>query len=268
MRNSIVSYKNVFVLFIVAAITFSCSTDEDKMDDNLNNTVLTADELQLVLETDQLSGVVDTLLSELYMNNGATGKSAETGECYTTEYSDTGYTVTFDDCTLNETDTVSGTLSVAYGSNGENTSFAATYSDFFVNGAELNGTRSFLLVGEANGNSLSFSVTSDMDMVWADGTIVAESGNRAFGFSIGDSLEDIAVTLNGNWNLAVGADVYKVTITDTLETNIACSYISEGKMTLDKNGLVVLVDFGNGTCDDGVTITYPNGTTEEISLKD
>ncbi len=268
MRNLIISYNNVVVLFLAAIFIFSCSNDKDQIDNNLNDTKLKADELQLVLETDQLSGVADTLLSELYLSNGASGKSVETDECYATLYSDTGYTITFDDCTLNETDVVSGTLSVAYSSNGENASFTATYSDFNVNGAELNGTRSFLLVGEANGNALSFSVTSDMDMVLADGTIIAESGNRVFGFNVADSLEDIAVTLNGNWDLTVGANVYQVTITDTLETNIACSYISKGKIKVDKNGLIVLVDFGNGTCDDSAMITYPNGVIEEISLKD
>ena len=38
-------------------------------------------------------------------------------------------------------------------------------------------------------------------------------------------------------------------------------------MSLNKNGLNVTVDFGDGTCDDLATLTYPDGTMEEISLK-
>ena len=39
-------------------------------------------------------------------------------------------------------------------------------------------------------------------------------------------------------------------------------------MELSKNGLEVNVDFGDGTCDDIALLVYPDGTTEEISLKD
>jgi len=258
--------RNTFVLFVVAAVTFSCSTDEGQMDDNLNSTVLTADELQMVLETHQVSGVADDVLFNLFINDGTNGKRTSTDECYTTQYSDTGYTVNFDNCTLNGTDTLSGMLSVTYSFGDQNSTFTATYSDFYVNDMKLNGTRSFLLEGAASGNGLSFSITSAMDMVWADGTLVAENGTRVVGVSIGESLEDTVVTLNGNWNLAAGADVYEVTITDTLETKMGCNYISEGKMTVDKNGQAILVDFGNGTCDASAMITYPNGTTEEVSL--
>jgi hypothetical protein len=39
-------------------------------------------------------------------------------------------------------------------------------------------------------------------------------------------------------------------------------------MVVNKNGLEVTVDFGDGTCDALVTISYPNGATEEVTLED
>jgi hypothetical protein len=38
-------------------------------------------------------------------------------------------------------------------------------------------------------------------------------------------------------------------------------------MTIDKNGLTIGVNFGDGTCDDIALVTYPNGVEEEITLK-
>lgn len=268
MNKAMILFRNTFVVLVVAAVTFSCSTDQEQQDDNAARAALKGTELQLLLETGQLSGAADTVLSQLYLNNGATGKSYATDECYTTEYSDSGYTVAFDNCTLNNKDKVSGVLSVVYSATGETMSYTATYRNFSVNDVKLNGTRSFLLGSQFNGNAFTFSVTSDMDMVLADGTIVSENGNRAFGFNIGGSLEDIGVTLKGSWDITVGSDNYKVAVTEALQTNVNCAYVSKGKMTVDKNGLVALVDFGDGACDDNATVTYPNGTIEEISLKD
>lgn len=184
------------------------------------------------------------------------------------QYSDMGYSVTFNNCVLNGTNNVNGSLVVTYDLDSESASYTVTYTDFYVNEAVLNGTRTILLLGNTVENALSYAVTSDMNFELADGTNISENGERVFGFRIGDSVEDIAITLTGNWNLNTENDVYTVSVINELRTKVGCNYVAEGLMGLDKNGLAVTIDFGDGTCDDMATITYPNGASAEVSLRD
>ncbi len=268
MKNVLVTVKNTCVILLIASFAISCSTDESDKDGALDTDALTAQEVQLVLESDQLASAADQVLSELFLNNGAAGKNSLANDCYVAEYTNTGYSVTFNNCHLNGTNNVNGSLVVTYDFNSESASYSVAYTNFYVNEAVLNGTRTILLLGNTNENALSYTVTSDMNLVLADGTNVSENGERVFGFTIGENIEDIAITLTGNWNLTAGSDAYTISVINALQTKVGCTYVAEGLLGLDKNGLAITVDFGDGTCDAFATITYPNGTKEEVSLRD
>lgn len=265
MEKHIPVLKKMFILFVATALTYSCSDEENQFEED--SFALNSDDIQTVLETDAIVGAADNLLTTLFTQDGVSGKSLANDECYTREDTDMGYRLTFVTCQLDGKD-VSGEIEVVYNLNGDMPTFTATYTDLFVDGIALNGTRTYLFDGETNGSNLSFSVTSDMDLVLADGSIANENGTRFFGFSIGNTLADTAVTLTGDWNLTVGEDTYTATVIELLKTKLSCDYISEGQLSLDKNGLAVMVDFGDGTCDAVGTITYPDGTVQRISLDD
>lgn len=268
MKNVRDTVKNICLMLLVASFAISCSTDESEKDNTLDAVALTAQEVQLILESDQLSGATDQILSQLFLNNDAAGKTNLANDCYVAEYSDTGYSVTFNNCVLNGTNNVNGSLVVTYDFDSESASYTVTYNDFYVNEAVLNGTRTILLLGNTVENALSYTVNSDMNLELADGTNISENGERVFGFTIGENVEDIAITLSGSWNLNTGSDVYTISVINELRTKVGCNYVAEGLMGLDKNGLAVTIDFGDGTCDDMATITYPNGATAEVSLRD
>ncbi|MFS4455433.1 hypothetical protein [Maribacter sp. 2304DJ31-5] len=264
MNTIMLKLKRLGMVAIVPMITFSCSDDQELS----QNEILTQTEVRTILETDDVSGVADTVLSELYMGNTASGKSTKSNDCYTAEYSDTGYTVTFNNCVLNGTEDVNGTLTVTYNIENESASFTATFVDFYVGTIKINDTRTYSVSGNSDENSISFSVVSDMVFIMEDESTISENGTKTFGVAVGDSLESITFSIDGNWTLIIGADTYKINVTDTLEGNLGCAYLTTGSMTVDKNGLNVIVDFGDGTCDTVGTLTYPNGVEEEISLKD
>lgn len=263
MKNQIHVFQNVFTLLVAMSLFFSCSKDKDQIADD--DFALNSADLQIVLETDLIIGAADNLLTSLFVENGVAGKSVNNNNCYDYAETETGYILTFVTCNLDGQD-VRGLIEVSYNLESEIPSFTATYSDFFINDVKIDGSRSFLFDGETNGSNLTFSVTSDVDLVLADGTLATENGTRFFGFIIANELADIAVTLNGSWNLRVGDDVYTATIIDVLKTKLSCDYISEGRLSFDKNGLTVLVDFGDGSCDANANLTYPDGTTQRISL--
>ncbi|WP_238857947.1 hypothetical protein [Poritiphilus flavus] len=264
MKNAFYTLKNSVLLVVMAVIAFSCSNDSDS-DATPSDFQLSETELQTILETDDISGVADTVLAEVFVGNNTTSKG---NDCYEAAYSDTGFTVVFNNCVLNGTDNVNGTLTVVYEVDNESAAFTATYSGFFVGDIEINGTRSFGFDANMDQSSYSFVVNSNMEITLADESKITENGTKVFGFSFGQSLEDTSFTLSGNWSITVGDNSYSVEVNETLEGNLSCEYLTSGSMDINKNGLEVTVDFGDGTCDDIATIIYPNGATEDVSIKD
>ncbi|MEK6153834.1 hypothetical protein WIW50_11265 [Flavobacteriaceae bacterium 3-367] len=258
--------QNLLWTLTVLLLAISCSSDkEDAIGDQA---VLSQAELQQILNTDELAGVADDIVTGLFMNssNALTGKTNP--DCYVAEYSDTGFSVTFTNCAVDGNENVNGTVMVTYTSEGETLSFTTTFDNFSVDGIEINGTRSYVFEGLVDQEAFTFTVTSDMTITLADGTVIDETGSKTFGFSFGDTLETSVFTIDGNWTVSIDENTYAVMVDTTLEGNLACDYLTSGVMQVSKNGLAVSVDFGDGSCDNIATIIYPDGTTEEVELDD
>lgn len=264
MKTFACVFRKLSFIGIISFIAYSCSDDKEMIEEE----DLTQTELKTILESDDVSAVADTALSELYRNNSSSSKSAKNNDCYSAEYTDAGFTATFNNCVLNGTDNVNGTVTVVYNVESEAASYTATYTDFYVGTIKINGTRTYVLSGNSDENSVSFSVVSTMSLEMEDGETISENGTKTFTVTFGDSLETSTLTIDGDWTLNVDGDTYKVNVIDTLEGNFSCAYLTTGVMTVDKNGLMVTVNFGDGTCDDLATLIYPNEVEEEISLKD
>ncbi|SKB64683.1 hypothetical protein [Maribacter arcticus] len=258
------TFKKLCFLATGLFLVYSCSNDAEKDED----VELTQTELHAILETEDVSGVVDTALYELFMNSGATGKFNSSNECYSAIYSDSGYTATFNNCVLNGTENVNGTLTVSYNLESEASSFTAMYTDFYVGSIKINGTKSYVVTANSNNSSISFETTSNLTLTMEEGSTISENGTKSFTLTFGDSLETTTFSIDGDWVVDIDGSTYTVAVNSVLEGNFACSYLNVGSMTVAKNGLSIIVDFGDGTCDDIATVIYPNGKVEEISLRD
>lgn len=258
--------KKIALFGSIGLMLIGCNKDDTESPEQQEE--LTSVEVKTILETDDVSGIADTIIAELYMNDASSAKSAKETECYTASYSETGFTTTFNNCVLNGTENINGTLTVTYAVESETAAFTATFDDFYAGDIKINGTRSFVLNSNSQQGSMSFSVTSDMSVVMADGSTIEENGTKTVGFTFGDSLESSIYTIDGDWTLKIDGDTYAVIVGTTLEGNLSCGYLTTGQMSVDKNGLKVLVGFGDGSCDDMALLTYPNGATQDISLKD
>lgn len=255
--------KKLAFLVTGLLLFYSCSDDAETN----NDVVLTQTDVQAVLETDNITGGIDVALFELYNAAGTTGKT-QSNECYSAQYTDTGYIATFNNCVLNGTENINGTLTVTYNASSEQGSFSASYDDFYVGDIKINGTRSYVLSADTEGNSVSFEITSELTVEMADGSIISDDGNRSFTLTFGDSAETTTYSIAGTWTVVYEGNTYNVTVNAPLTSSVTCGYIAEGDMTVSKNGLTVNVDFGDSTCDNVATVTYPNGVEEEITLKD
>lgn len=259
IANTLVKYG---FLFAMGAILFSCSDDtgeNGELEEELSQT-----EVQTILETEDIASSADAALAELF-NDGSNSSKSASNECYSAEYTETGFTATFNNCVLNGTDNVNGTLVVTYGA-GENTAeFTATYTDFFVGDIKINGTRTFTITGEENENSgsIEFTVTSDISVEFADESTISENGTKTFAIVFEEGQETL-LNLSGEWTIIADGNTY--IIAGNISKQLTCEHWSSGTMTVGKNGLAVDVDFGDGECDDSATLIYPNGATEEITL--
>ncbi|MER3376327.1 MAG: hypothetical protein RIM83_16930 [Allomuricauda sp.] len=259
--------KKIYTIAISGAfLLFAQSCSEDGKPNAEQE--LTQTELQTIMETDDISSVADNALAELFADNsaGKSAVSAKTNDCYVAEYSETGFVATFNNCVLNGTDNVNGTVTVTYEVGEESASFTATYVDFYVGTIKINGTRSFVMNGNMDTNSFSFTVTSDMSVEFEDESVISESGTKTFGFTFGEDLQSSTFSLAGDWTIQADGNTYAVEIVDTLEGSLSCENITSGSMIVTKNGLDIVVDFGAGECDNTATLVYPNGASEEITL--
>lgn len=250
-----------YVIMCIALLVTSCSEDEETMV-NENEEQLSQAEVQSLLETEDIISVVDTALSDLYNQAGNSSKNSQ-DDCYSAEYSDNGFTATFNNCVLNDTDNINGTLVITYSANEETVEYSASFNDFYVGDIRIVGTRSYIFNAEDPESALSFSVTSNISVELADGSTLTESGTKTFAL-IFEEGQDTLFNLSGNWTVTQDGNTYA--ISGDVSKQLNCQYWSSGMMDVNKNGLGIDVDFGDGTCDNQATVIYPNGATEVIDL--
>ena len=268
MNKQIGTSAKTLLLSGLLLIAFGCSKDKEDTQVDLDQKV-SKTEVKTILETDEYSSAADGVITDIFQYSDS-AKSGKNENCYATEYSDTGFTVSFDNCNVEENgENLNGMLTVTYKVGEESTAFTATYTDLSVGANVINGTRSFMINGDGENENVSFTIVSEMNIKLADGSVIEEIGTKTF--TILFDFEDFAnsaLTIDGNWTVKANGNTYTVNVSSDLVANFECEQVGEGVMALAKNGLEVVIDFGDGTCDDLASMTYPDGSVEEISLKD
>jgi hypothetical protein len=261
-------FTKTLLLSGLLILAFSCSKDLKDAQLDVNQKVSKA-EVKTIIETDEFSSAADGVITDLFQQ-GESAKSAKNEECYLAEFSDTGFTVSFDNCIVDDDgEELNGIVTVTYKVGEESTAFTATYSNLSIDDIIINGTRSFTMDVNSENENVSFTIVSAMSIKLADGSIIEEAGTKTFSLLFDfENFANSALIIDGNWTLKAEGNTYTVNVSSDLVANFNCDYVGEGIMALAKNGLEVVVDFGDGGCDDKADMTYPDGTIEEISLKD
>ncbi len=264
MKNS----KNFLFFAFAMLFVWSCGKDDPEVESIVEEQKLEASEVNLILNTDTFSSTIDTYLVSAFQSNQAGKSSTQKVDCTITDVTSTGYTVTFDNCTVDGSDEVlNGSLNVVFEEGNEDAAFTATYNNVSVGEVVLNGTRSFEVSGDEA--TVVINVVSDMTVAMADDSVLAETGTKTLTISFTTTnILDFAVTIEGDWTIVNNNDVYEISITTPLRSSFSCDYITSGVMSLIKNELVTTVSFGNGDCNAVATITHPDGSNEEFNLTD
>ena len=174
--------RNLSIAFLTIAFLGFQSCSKDGMSGD--GETLSQAELQTILNTDDIAGAVDTALAEIIGGNSDESVTVgKEGECYSAEYTETGFVATFNNCMLNGTDNINGTVTATYEVGSEMTTFTATYQDFYVGNIKVNGTRTFEISSSTEQTSVSFSIISDMSIEMEDGSVISENGTKTFAYT-------------------------------------------------------------------------------------
>ncbi|WP_298504898.1 hypothetical protein [uncultured Maribacter sp.] len=268
MKKLFRTTKAFVAMCSILAISYSCSEDAEKL---LDDQGLTKTDVSSVLKADDISGLTDSMLTDIFAANTQSGKFGNTNKtdnCFETTFTNTGYSATFVNCAVDGAENVNGTINVTFALENGTLEYTATYADFTIGDISIEGTKGIVLNSSANDTEMSLSVTSNITIVLEDDSVVKETGTKTLVVTQGVSDTTSTVTVEGEWALQVDNDIYAISVIDTLEGNLACDYITAGVMGITKNGLSVKVNFGEGTCDDSAILIYPNGVEEEFTLED
>ncbi|WP_299222412.1 hypothetical protein [uncultured Aquimarina sp.] len=266
MNKPFFKIKVLSIAIMASLFIVSCS------DDDSNNNVsseITQEDVMKSLEVEEISNFIDDLtLDNISMNRSSAEISSKFNRpgCADFSVTDTGYTLTFTDCTTEDGETISGSMNVAILIENNTVSTSITFDNLTYAGNSINGSKSTSYsLDTTDGGNFMYTVTSDLSITLADGTNASEQGTKTYTIT-GLGASDAAYTLNGNWTVTLNADTYSLSTVPALEGTLSCGYITTGTLVMTKNALSASINYGDGTCDNKATVTYPDGTTEEIDL--
>jgi len=148
----------------------------------------------------------------------------------------------------------------------------ATFVDFYVDGALIEGTRTLTNQGLSTDGNLSFSRTvTGGKITFPNG----ESSNWEASHTM--NLVEGANTptwLDNVWEISGGATgvnrngrAYTTEILTPLVRKRLCRWTVSGTKILTIDGKVLTIDYGNGDCDRKATVIGPNGNAREILIR-
>ncbi|MCC6724958.1 MAG: hypothetical protein IT258_10645 [Saprospiraceae bacterium] len=163
---------------------------------------------------------------------------------------------------VNLTDTLTNTGAVR----------TATFVDFHVDGAHIEGTRTLTNVGtDANGHSTFTRTVTGGKITYPNGKVTSWEANHNLTLVEGG---DTHVLLDNVWEVTGGATgvnrngkAFTTEITTPLVRKRSCRWVVSGVKSMTIDGKTLTIDYGDGTCDRKATVTGPNGNSREILIR-
>ncbi len=262
MNKPFLKIKVFSIAIIACMLVASCSDD----DSNNSSPDITQEDVMKSLEVEKISNFIDNMsLDNIPMNRSNAEGISKNNDCIDFTVTQNGYTLTFSDCDFGNGETVSGSMNVIVTVTDTDVTSTITFDNLSYGGNQINGSKSSSYAFNTDMGSFAYSVISDLSITLADGTTASEQGTKTYTVN-GIGTADGTYTVSGNWTVTLNADTYTLATNPTLEGTFSCEYITTGTLVMTKNALSASINYGDGTCDNKATVTYPDGTTEEIDL--
>lgn len=149
-----------------------------------------------------------------------------------------------------------------------------TFEDFYVNGNKVEGTRVLTNTSVTTDAQRSFNITvSNGRIIFEDGSERTFEANRTRTWSANRTSDEVILTVTGSSSGTTrDGDAFSMNITTPIVFKNSCRQVGvkvavQGVRTLSLAGEIRTIDYGDGTCDNLVTITNADGTVEEKEIK-
>ncbi len=148
----------------------------------------------------------------------------------------------------------------------------ATFVDFYVDDAHLEGTRTLTNLGlDTNGNQTFSRTVVGGKITYPNGESATWEANHSITLVEGADTHSL---LDNVWEITGGATgvnrngkSFTTEITTPLVRKRICRWAVEGIKILTINSKTLTIDYGDGTCDRKATVTGTNGNSREILIR-
>jgi hypothetical protein len=147
-----------------------------------------------------------------------------------------------------------------------------SFEDYFINDNQIVGTKTVTNKGRNVSNKLWWETIVNGSVIKANnGGTFTWNSVRQHEWSEGESTpfiwwDDVYLITGSASGTNVDGKTYAIDITSPLRKKLNCEWLQSGTLNLQVEGLpLIVLDYGNGTCDNIATVTI-NGQTYTISL--
>ncbi|WP_306013560.1 MULTISPECIES: hypothetical protein [unclassified Allomuricauda] len=269
---------------ILLLMFVSCSKDSSNEEELTTAEVMSATELQFSDETDMITEEIMSIAEDVY----ATEEIAATSKGnYSSDYLPDCVTVSVvlnqgmrevtldfgEGCELPTGNLVSGMVNLSYVLDLEAASnrVELTLEDFTFNDVLVEGDATIVRVRSNESGNPQGTANATFVATWPNGDTASFAGTRTRewieGFGTGFWGDNVfLITGKRTYISRAGNEFVKEVITP-LRRELSCRFIVSGVLDISRLGNTARLDFGDGSCDAKGTLTYADGTEEEVFLR-
>lgn len=274
------------ILISVSMLLTSCDQENNLIEENALNKELEIAVTQSKIDdvSEGIDDIIDNVSIDFTVENlNKTGasktldKNSFLSDCViiTKVINDLGKNITLDfgeGCTTKNDNIISGKIIIEVSYNFEEKAIDLVYSfdNFYFNDKKIEGEvrKSKLRINE-NGFP-EVTINRDIKIIWEDDSFVTVKGERKREWIEGirnGNWADNVFLITGSWTITKKDGTVRIAaIIDPLKRNMACRFLVSGIVEIQKNNKEIILNYGDGTCDNIATATI-DGVAHEIPLK-
>ncbi len=283
MKKSFESTRILSLSLLAIILMFSCNKEESpevlQEQERFDVVDLKASD-ETALISDEIVGIGEDVYAadEIAAISKSSYRSDYLPECVTitTVVTDTSKEKTIDfgaGCELPNGNVLGGIVYLSYLKDMSlaTKTLSLSLENFTFNGVSVEGSAVVERIrSNENGNPQS-DATGSFNAEWPNGDTASFSGNRTRewieGYGSGFWGDNVfLISGSKSYTGKMGNEFMKETITP-LRREWSCRFIVSGILEISRNDLIATLDFGDGSCDAMGTLTYPDGSSEQIFLR-
>ena len=147
-----------------------------------------------------------------------------------------------------------------------------TFDNFFVDGVQVQGLKTITNAGTAGDNNIVFTrIVEGASLAFPDGETVTWDASHTLTQVAGADTpflpDNVFEITGGSSGVNRNGVAFTAEITTPLIKRKNCPWIASGVRAITINGRTRTMDYGDGACDRVATVTYPNGFTREVLIR-